>query len=61
MSGSFWLGAAIIVALAAVTVLVLVLVRARGKRLPPIEPGAAEAGVEAQQLRDQGRRDGWVP
>ena len=61
MSGSFWLGVAIVVALAAVTVLVLVLVRARGKRLPPIEPGAAEAGVEAQQLRDQGRRDGWVP
>jgi hypothetical protein len=61
MSGSFWLGVAIVVALAAATVLVLVLVRARGKRLPPIEPGAAEAGVEAQQLRDQGRRDGWVP
>ena len=61
MSGSFWLGVAIVVALAVATVLVLVLVRARGKRLPPIEPGAAEAGVEAQRLRDQGHRDGWVP
>jgi hypothetical protein len=61
MSGSFWVGIAVMVALAAVTLLVLVILRARGKRLPPIEPGAAEAGVEAQQLRDQGRRDGWVP
>jgi hypothetical protein len=61
MSGSFWVATAVLVALAAVTVLVLVILRARGKRLPPIEPGAAEAGVEAQQLRDQGRRDGWVP
>lgn len=58
MSGSFWVGVAVMVALAAVTVLVLVILRARGKRLPPVEP---EAGVEAQRLRDQALRDGWVP
>jgi hypothetical protein len=61
MSGSFWVGIAVIVALAAVSLLVLMILRARGKRLPPMEPGAAEAAAEAQQLRDQGRRDGWVP
>ena len=60
MNGSVWVEIAAIVALTAVTVLVLVILRARGKRLPPIEPGAAAAGVAAQQLRDQGRRDGWV-
>jgi hypothetical protein len=61
MSDSFWMGIGVVIALAALSVLVLVILRARGKRLPPIEPGAAEAGVEAQKLRDQGRRDGWVP
>jgi hypothetical protein len=61
MSGSFWVGIAVIVALAAVSLLVLMVLRARGKRLPPMEPGTAEAAAEAQQLRDQGRRDGWVP
>jgi hypothetical protein len=61
MDGSFWVGIAVFVALAAVTVLALVIVRARGKRLPPIEAGAAEAEVEAQQLRDQSLRDGWMP
>ena len=61
MSESFWVGIGVVIALAALSVLVLVILRARGKRLPPIEPGAAEASVEAQKLRDQGRRDGWVP
>ena len=61
MSESFWVGIGVVIALAALSVLVLVILRARGKRLPPIEPGAAEAGVEAQRLRDQGHRDGWVP
>ena len=55
MDGSFWVGIAVLVALAAVTVLGLVIVRARGKRLPPVEPGAEEAGVEGEQLREQGR------
>ena len=61
MDGSFWVGTAVVVALAAVTVLGLVLVRARGRRLPPLEPGAHEASVEAEQLKEQSRRDGWVP
>jgi hypothetical protein len=61
MSESFWVGIGVVIALAALSVLVLVILRARGKRLPPVEPGAAEAGVEAQKLRDQSRRDGWVP
>jgi hypothetical protein len=59
MDGSFWVGIAVIVALAAVTVLALVMVRARGRRLPPVEPGAEEARVEAEQLRELGRRDGY--
>ena len=61
MDATFWVGIAVVVALAAVTVLVLVLVWTRGERLPPVEPGAAEAEAEAKQLRDQSLRDGWVP
>ena len=61
MDGTLWVGIGVLVAIAAVTVLGLVIVRARGKRLPPVEPGAAEAEAEAQHLRDQGLRDGWVP
>jgi len=60
MDGSFWVGIAVLVALAAVTVLALVMVRARGRRLPPVEPGAEEARAEAEQLREQGRRDGYI-
>lgn len=60
MDASFWVGIAVVVALAAVTVLALVIVRAGGKRLPPVEPGAEEARVEAEQLREQGRRDGYI-
>jgi len=59
VDGSLWVGIAVLVALAAVTVLGLVIVRARGKRLPPVEPGAEEARVEGEQLREQGRRDGY--
>lgn len=61
MDASFWVGLTVVIALAAVTVLALVLVRARGRRLPPVEPGAHEASVAAEQLKEQGRRDGWVP
>ena len=60
MDGSLWVGIAVLVALAAVTVLGLVIVRARGKRLPPVEPGAEEARVEGEQLREPGRRDGYL-
>jgi len=60
MDSSLWVGIAVLVALAAVTVLGLVIVRARGKRLPPVEPGAEEARVEGEQLREQGRRDGYL-
>ena len=60
MDDPLWVGIAVLVALAAVTVLGLVIVRARGKRLPPVEPGAEEARVEGEQLREQGRRDGYL-
>lgn len=60
MDASFWVGIAVLGGIAVVSVVVLLIVRARGKRLPPLEPGAAEASVEAQQLRDQSLRDGWI-
>ena len=61
MDGSFWVGIGVFVAIAAVTVLVLVIVRIWGKRLGPEPPGAHEARIEAEQLREQSRRDGWIP
>ena len=60
MDTTFWVGITVFVGLAAVTVLALVMVRARGRRLPPVEAGAEEARVEAEQLREQGRRDGYI-
>jgi Mg2+/Co2+ transporter CorB len=61
MDGSFWVGIGVFVAIAALTVLVLVIVRILGKRMGPEPPGSHEARIEAEQLREQSRRDGWIP
>ncbi|MFE6965213.1 hypothetical protein ACFVAJ_08875 [Agromyces sp. NPDC057679] len=59
MDGTFWVGLAGIVGIAVVSVVVLLIVRARGKRLPA-EPWRDQARAEAEQLREQGRRDGYI-
>lgn len=61
MDGSFWVGIGVFVAIAAVTVLVLVILRVSGKRLGLEPPGSHEARIEAQRLKEQSLRDGWVP
>ncbi|MGH3705396.1 MAG: hypothetical protein ACRDT9_12255 [Agromyces sp.] len=60
MSGTFWVGVAVVIVVALVTVLAIVYVRASGKRLGAEREGA-EARDEAERLKDQGRRDsGWI-
>lgn len=60
MSGAFWAGLIGVVVIAAVSIGVLLIIRARGRRLPPLPPGGDQARAEAEQFREQGRRDGYL-
>ncbi|MFB6610741.1 hypothetical protein ACFCVO_10500 [Agromyces sp. NPDC056379] len=60
MSGTFWVGIAVVIVVALVTVSAIVYVRVSGKRLGTDREGA-DARDEAERLKDQGRRDsGWT-
>jgi ABC-type transporter Mla subunit MlaD len=60
MDGMFWVGLVGVLVIAAASIVVLLAVRARGRRLPP-DPEVDRARAEAQQLREQSLRDGYIP